>query len=75
VQEIKTIQEAARHAVSLNLECHAGHGLSFLTVSAVAAIPEIVELNIGHFIIGEAVFMGLKACVVEMKRRMREARA
>src|SRR5690606_24857400 len=72
--ELELIRKAAAHAHSLGLEVHAGHGLTFHNVQPVAAIPEIVELNIGHFLIGEAVFMGLAESVKEMKRLMRDAR-
>ncbi|HNS87633.1 MAG TPA: pyridoxine 5'-phosphate synthase [Parvularculaceae bacterium] len=72
--ELELIGKAAAHAHSLGLEVHAGHGLTFHNVQPVAAIPEIVELNIGHFLIGEAVFMGLAESVKEMKRLMRDAR-
>ena len=58
----------------MGLECHAGHGLTFSNVQPVAALPEIRELNIGHFLIGEALLMGLPAAIAEMKRLMREAR-
>src|SRR3546814_12716910 len=51
--ELDRIRAAAAHAAAIGLECHAGHGLSFDTVGPVAAIPTIVELNIGHFLIGE----------------------
>ena len=57
----------------LGLECHAGHGLAFDSVKPIAAIPEIVELNIGHFLVGEAIFMGLKEAIGEMRRLMDEA--
>lgn len=73
-QELAHLAESASYGAKLGLECHAGHGLSFETVSAIAAIPEVVELNIGHFIIGEAIFMGLKDCIQEMKKRMLAAR-
>lgn len=73
-EELVHIKKAAAHAAKSGLECHAGHGLSFSTVTPVAAIAEIVELNIGHFIVGEAVFIGLKECVKEMKRIMLAAR-
>jgi pyridoxine 5-phosphate synthase len=73
-EELKAIREAAKHATTLGLECHAGHGLTFDTVGPVAAIPEIVELNIGHFLIGEAVFMGLRESIRHMKKLMQEAR-
>jgi pyridoxine 5-phosphate synthase len=72
--ELERLKEGARLAASLGLEVHAGHGLTFENVAAVAAIPEIAELNIGHFLIGEAVFMGLAGAVSEMKRLMLQAR-
>lgn len=73
-KELAALQQEAKHAVSLGLECHAGHGLSFDTVKPVAAIPEVMELNIGHFLIGEAVFLGLGESVMLMKKLMMEAR-
>ncbi|MEQ9121365.1 MAG: pyridoxine 5'-phosphate synthase [Alphaproteobacteria bacterium] len=73
--ELDRIRAAAREAAALGLECHAGHGLSFETVQPIAAIPEIVELNIGHFLIGEAIFVGLGAAVREMRALMDAARA
>lgn len=72
--ELERIQAAAREATALGLECHAGHGLSFETVRPIAAIPEIVELNIGHFLVGEAIFLGLGPAVREMRRLMDAAR-
>lgn len=63
------IRAAAHRCSELGLECHAGHGLSFDTVGPIAAIPNIVELNIGHFLVGEAIFVGLEAAI----RRMRAA--
>ena len=63
-----------REAAALGLECHAGHGLSFDTVQPIAAIPELIELNIGHFLVGEAIFIGLEQAVAEMRRLMDEAR-
>jgi pyridoxine 5-phosphate synthase len=66
--ELARLRRAARHAAAIGLECHAGHGLNYRNVRAVAAIPEIVELNIGHFIVGEALALGL----AEAMRRMRE---
>ncbi len=71
---LKKLQAAATLAHSLGLEVHAGHGLTFANVGAIAAIPEVVELNIGHFIIGEAVFMGLEAAIRQMRKTMDEAR-
>ncbi|MFQ5984828.1 MAG: pyridoxine 5'-phosphate synthase [Alphaproteobacteria bacterium] len=73
--ELRRLVEAAEHAEALGLECHAGHGLSFETVGAVAAIPQIVELNIGHFLIGEAIFGGLESSIKRMRALMDKARA
>jgi len=73
-RELKRLQEAATHAASLGLTVHAGHGLHYHNVQPIAAIREIVELNIGHAIIARAVFSGLAAAVSEMKRLMVEAR-
>ncbi len=72
--ELQLIRDGAARASSLGLEVHAGHGLNFHNVQPVAAITEIVELNIGHFLIGEALFMGLAESVKEMKRLMQDAR-
>jgi 4-hydroxythreonine-4-phosphate dehydrogenase len=72
--ELQRIVAAARHAHDLGLECHAGHGLSFDTVGPIAAIPELCELNIGHFLIGEAMFMGLDTTIREIRRRMEFSR-
>lgn len=74
-RELDQIRRAAEFAAGLGLEVHAGHGLTFQNVQPVAAIPEIVELNIGHFIVSEAVFMGLAAAVKEMKQLMNDARS
>ncbi|MEL6318982.1 MAG: pyridoxine 5'-phosphate synthase [Pseudomonadota bacterium] len=68
------LAEGARIAAAAGLEVHAGHGLTFENVGPVAEIPELVELNIGHFLIGEAVFMGLDGAVREMRARMDAAR-
>jgi pyridoxine 5-phosphate synthase len=65
---------AARQVAALGMECHAGHGLNYETAAEMAAVAEIVELNIGHFLVGQAVFDGLGACVGRMKQVMREAR-
>lgn len=72
--ELRRIVDAAAHAKMLGLECHAGHGLSFDTVTPVAAIPSIVELNIGHFLIGEAIFSGLDSAIRRMRALMNDAR-
>jgi pyridoxine 5-phosphate synthase len=73
-RELTRLQQAARHAVNLGLTVNAGHGLHYHNVQAIAAINEIVELNIGHAIIARAVFDGLASAVREMKRLMLEAR-
>lgn len=73
--ELGRIQQAAALAGELGLECHAGHGLSFGTVGPIAAIPDIVELNIGHFLIGEAIFGGLESSITRMRALMDNARA
>lgn len=72
--ELRRLITAARHAAEIGLECHAGHGLAFDTVKPVAAIPSIVELNIGHFLIGEAIFVGLDAAIRRMRALMNEGR-
>jgi len=69
------IAEGAKYGAGLGLEVHAGHGLAFATVKPIARLPEVVELNIGHFLVGEAIFNGLDASVREMRRLMDEARA
>jgi pyridoxine 5-phosphate synthase len=73
-RELERIAVGARHAAELGLECHAGHGLGYTTVQPVAALAQVVELNIGHFLIGEAVFVGLEASVRRMRSLMDEAR-
>jgi pyridoxine 5-phosphate synthase len=72
--ELARIETAAAHAKAIGLECHAGHGLSFDTVGPIARIENIVELNIGHFLVGEAIFSGLEAAIREMRSRMIDAR-
>ena len=66
--------DGAALAARSGLEVHAGHGLTFENVSAIAAIGEVVELNIGHFIVGEAVFAGLEATIRQMRAHMDAAR-
>ena len=68
--ELARLQVAAASAEALGIECHAGHGLTFANVAPVAAIPQVVELNIGHFLVGEAIFTGLGDAIREMRRRM-----
>jgi pyridoxine 5-phosphate synthase len=72
--ELESMREMATFADSLGLEVHAGHGLTYETVQPVAAFPEVRELNIGHFLIGESIFLGLKPAIAEMRRLMDEAR-
>jgi pyridoxine 5-phosphate synthase len=73
-RELARIARGARAAAAAGLEVHAGHGLTFNTVKPVAALPEIVELNIGHFLIGEAIFGGLPAAIGTMRTLMDAAR-
>ena len=72
--QLERIIAAAAHAEGAGLECHAGHGLTYQTVGPVAAIPTIVELNIGHFLVGEAIFDGLHSSILAMRRLMDAAR-
>ena len=72
---LKAIAHAAGHAAALGLECHAGHGLTFDNVQPIAAIPELAELNIGHFLMGEAMCVGLESAARQMRRLMDEARS
>lgn len=73
--ECQRIAEASVEAVAMGIEPQAGHGLSYETVSPIAAIPELTELNIGHFLMGEAIFMGLGPAIARMRQIMDEARA
>ena len=72
--ELLRLQTAARHAATVGIECHAGHGLNYDTVSPIAAIPNIEELNIGHFLIGESVFCGLPTAIKKMRHLIDAAR-
>jgi pyridoxine 5-phosphate synthase len=74
-RELERLRQAARFAFGRGLEVHAGHGLNYQNVAPVAAITEIVELNIGHAIIARALFDGLASAVREMKALMLAARA
>ena len=74
-REVARIAAASRLAAASGLEVHAGHGLTFNTVRAVARLPEVVELNIGHFLVGEAILTGLGPAVARMRSAMDEARA
>lgn len=73
-KELQRIGKAVAYGSSIGLEIHAGHGLTFDTVKPIAAMPAIAELNIGHFLIGEAIFVGLEKAIGEMRRLMDEAR-
>lgn len=72
--ELRKLTDMAAFADDLGLEVHAGHGLTYDTVQPIAALPQVMELNIGHFIIGEAIFRGLVPAIAEMRRIMDEAR-
>ena len=72
-RELDRLIRAAAATRVCGIECHAGHGLTFDNVEDVAVIPEVVELNIGHFLVGEAIFIGLEASVSEMKRLIARA--
>ena len=74
-KQLRRIIDAAETAENLGLECHAGHGLTFDTVAPVAAIPTIVELNIGHFLVGEAIFGGFESSIKRMRALMDKARS
>jgi pyridoxine 5-phosphate synthase len=73
--EFERLRAAAQLAAGLGIECHAGHGLDFDTARRIAGLPEIVELNIGHFLLGEALFVGLAESVAMMRKAMDEGRA
>jgi pyridoxine 5-phosphate synthase len=72
--ELARLIDAAKQAADLGLEVHMGHGLTYDTVPPIAALPEVKELNIGHFLIGEALFCGLEGAIAEMRRVMTAAR-
>jgi pyridoxine 5-phosphate synthase len=72
--ELERLTAAAALTDELGLECHAGHGLTYENVTPIAALPQVVELNIGHYLIGEALLVGLPAAILEMKRLMDAAR-
>jgi pyridoxine 5-phosphate synthase len=73
-RELAALRDMAAFAHDLGLEVHAGHGLTYDTVRPVAAFPQVVELNIGHFLVGEAIFRGLQPAIAEMRRLMDAAR-
>ena len=72
--EFQALREMSTYAHSLGLEVHVGHGITFETVKPIAAFPEVMELNIGHFLIAESIFLGLTPAIHEMRRLMDEAR-
>jgi pyridoxine 5-phosphate synthase len=72
--EFLRLQSAARFAAENNIECHAGHGLDFETAKIIAAFPQVVELNIGHFIMAEAIFIGLSQSIAKMRAAMDQGR-
>jgi len=72
---LEALAKAAREAVALGLEVHAGHGIDFDSVTPISLIPEVRELNIGHFLIGESIFVGLPAAIARMRSLMDAARA
>ncbi|MEE2933619.1 MAG: pyridoxine 5'-phosphate synthase [Pseudomonadota bacterium] len=74
-EELGRIQRAATYADNIGLECHAGHGLTFETVGPIASIETVAELNIGHFLMGEAMITGLDCAVRKMRTLMDEARS
>ena len=73
-KKLSLIKQAVQYATELGFDCHAGHGLNYKNVFNIASIKEIKELNIGHFIIGEAIFSGLKNSILKMKEIINEAR-
>jgi len=73
--ELERLRKGAALCARLGLECHMGHGLGYADVGPVATIPEVRELNIGHFLVGEAIFVGLEQAIREMRRLMDAARA
>ena len=75
VRELERLTAGVQQARALGLEVHAGHGIDYATVEAVAAIPGVAELNIGHFLIGEAIFIGLEAAIRRMRVLMDAAQA
>ncbi|MBL8630029.1 MAG: pyridoxine 5'-phosphate synthase [Rhodospirillaceae bacterium] len=74
-KQLQRINAAAEYAAKIGLECHAGHGLGYDTVGPIAAIPTVAELNIGHFLVGEAIFIGFAESIKRMRSLMDAARA
>tara|TARA_B100000787_G_scaffold126245_1_gene95466 strand:- start:3075 stop:3830 length:756 start_codon:yes stop_codon:yes gene_type:complete len=73
--ELLRLQKMSEFANTLGLEVHAGHGLTFDCVKPIAIIPQVMELNIGHFLIGESIFIGLEGAIKKMRNLMNEARS
>lgn len=73
-RELEALREMSAFGHDLGLEVHVGHGLTYETVQPVAAFPEVMELNIGHFLIGEAIFLGMEPAIAKMRHLMDEAR-
>lgn len=74
-RELEAIRVAAKDGAARGLEIHAGHGITYESVAPIAAVPEVRELNIGHFIVGEAIFVGLPTAITEMRRHIDQARS
>ena len=72
--EFGRLRVAAACAAERGLECHAGHGLDYRSARRIAELPQVVELNIGHFLVGEAIFIGLAAAIEKMREAMEEGR-
>jgi pyridoxine 5-phosphate synthase len=73
--EFVRLKAAAARCAELGIECHAGHGLDYETAHKISALPQVVELNIGHFLVGEAIFVGLEAAILKMRAAMDAGRA
>lgn len=73
--ELKRIQKAASHSTQLNIECHAGHGLNYDNITPIAAIKELVEFNIGHFLVAESLFCGFEPVIRHMSDLIHAARS
>ncbi len=73
--EFARLRTAAAHADEMGIECHAGHGLDYETARMIASLPQLIELNIGHFLIAEAIFIGLEAAIRKMRAAMDAGRA
>jgi len=73
--EFLRLKAAALRCAELGIECHAGHGLDYETAAKISSLPQVVELNIGHFLIGEAIFVGLEAAILKMRAAMNAGRA